>query len=89
MLNVIKPNNVLKKIRKVLAARSVVLLIERFFRLGAGAVVTFMVARMLGDSALGTYGLVMVWAAFLAPLTNLGMNNLVQKMASTQRKSVV
>jgi O-antigen/teichoic acid export membrane protein len=61
-----------------------VLLIERFFRLGAGAVVTFMVARMLGDEALGTYGLVMVWAAFLAPLTNLGMNNLVQKMASTQ-----
>lgn len=88
MLNVIKPNNVLKKIRKVLAARSVVLLIERFFRLGAGAVVTFMVARMLGDSALGTYGLVMVWAAFLAPLTNLGMNNLVQKMASTQSDPV-
>jgi O-antigen/teichoic acid export membrane protein len=84
LLNVIKPNNVLKKIRKVLAARSVVLLIERFFRLGAGAVVTFMVARMLGDSALGVYGFVMVWVAFLAPLTNLGMNNLVQKLASGQ-----
>jgi len=84
MLNVIKPDNVLNKIRKLLAARSVVLLIERFFRLGAGAVVTFMVARMLGDAALGVYGFVMVWVAFLAPLTNLGMNNLVQKLASSQ-----
>lgn len=83
-LNVTKPDNVLNKIRKLLAARSVILLIERFFRLGAGALVTFMVARMLGAEALGTYGLVMVWTAFLAPLTNLGMNNLVQKMASSQ-----
>lgn len=88
MLNVIKPNNVLKKIRNVLAARSVVLLIERFFRLGAGAVVTFMVARMLGDAALGVYGFVMVWVAFLAPLTNLGMNNLVQKLASAEADPV-
>jgi len=60
------------------------MLMERFFRLGAGAIITFMVARMLGDEALGTYGVVMVWAAFLAPLSGMGLNNLVQKMASTQ-----
>ena len=60
------------------------MLMERFFRLGAGAVITFMVARMLGDEALGTYGVIMVWAAFLAPLSSMGLNNLVQKMASTQ-----
>ena len=59
------------------------MLLERFFRLGAGAIITFMVARMLGDEALGTYGIVMVWAAFLAPLSHLGLNNLVQKMATS------
>ncbi len=83
-LNVIKPDNVLNKIRKIFAARSVILLIERFFRLGAGAIITIIVARMFGDEELGTYGLVMVWVAFLQPLTNLGMNNVVQKLASTQ-----
>ncbi len=60
------------------------MLMERFFRLGAGAIITFMVARMLGPEALGTFGVVMVWAAFLAPLSSMGLNNLVQKMASTQ-----
>ena len=38
---------------------------------------------MLGDEVLGTYGIVMVWAAFLAPLSHLGLNNLVQKMATS------
>ena len=74
----------LKTIHKVLQARAIIMLMERFFRLGAGAIITFMVARMLGDEALGTYGVVMVWAAFLAPLSSMGLNNLVQKMASTQ-----
>ena len=55
------------------------MLAERFFRLGAGAIITFMVARMLGDEALGTYGIVMVWAAFLAPLSHLGLNNWCKK----------
>lgn len=59
------------------------MLMERFFRLGAGAIVTFMVARMLGPEQLGTYGVVMVWAAFLAPLSSMGLNNLVQKMATS------
>lgn len=66
---------------KLLSSRSLILLAERFYRLGAGAIITFMVARLLGEEALGTYGVVMVWLAFLAPLTNLGLNNLVQKMA--------
>lgn len=74
----------LSKLVKLLCARSVVMLVERFYRLGAGAIVTFIVARWLGESALGTYGVVMVWLAFLAPLTNLGLNNLVQKMAHSQ-----
>ncbi|WP_306524158.1 flippase [Rheinheimera sp.] len=74
----------LKTIRKLLEARAIIMLMERFFRLGAGAVVTFMVARMLGDEALGVYGVVMVWAAFLTPLSSMGLNNLVQKMASSQ-----
>ncbi|WP_240652692.1 flippase [Rheinheimera riviphila] len=74
----------LKNIRKLLQARAIIMLMERFFRLGAGAIITFMVARMLGDEALGTYGVVMVWAAFLAPLSGMGLNNLVQKMASSQ-----
>lgn len=69
------------KIVKLLSSRSLILLVERFYRLGAGAIITFMVARLLGEEALGTYGVVMVWLAFLAPLTNLGLNNLVQKMA--------
>jgi O-antigen/teichoic acid export membrane protein len=75
---------VLKTIHKLLQARAIIMLMERFFRLGAGAVITFMVARMLGAEALGTYGVVMVWAAFLAPLSGMGLNNLVQKMASSQ-----
>ncbi|WP_333796491.1 flippase [Rheinheimera sp.] len=74
----------LKTIRKLLEARAIIMLMERFFRLGAGAIVTFMVARMLGDEALGVYGVVMVWAAFLTPLSSMGLNNLVQKMASSQ-----
>ena len=74
----------LKTFHKLLQARAIIMLMERFFRLGAGAVATFMVARMLGAEALGTYGVVMVWAAFLAPLSGMGLNNLVQKMASTQ-----
>ncbi|MBU2428937.1 MAG: oligosaccharide flippase family protein, partial [Gammaproteobacteria bacterium] len=74
----------LKTIHKLLQARAIIMLMERFFRLGAGAVITFMVARMLGAEALGTYGVVMVWAAFLAPLYSMGLNNLVQKMASSQ-----
>ncbi len=74
----------LKTIHKLLQARAIIMLMERFFRLGAGAIITFMVARMLGAEALGTYGVVMVWAAFLAPLSGMGLNNLVQKMASSQ-----
>lgn len=74
----------LKTFRNLLQARAIIMLMERFFRLGAGAIITFMVARMLGDEALGTYGVVMVWAAFLAPLSGMGLNNLVQKMASNQ-----
>lgn len=74
----------LKTIHKLLQARAIIMLMERFFRLGAGAIATFMVARMLGAEALGTYGVVMVWAAFLAPLSSMGLNNLVQKMASAQ-----
>lgn len=72
------------KILNLLRSRSVILLAERFFRLGAGAIVTIAVARLLGQEQLGTFGLVMVWVAFLQPLTNLGMNNIVQKLASTQ-----
>lgn len=74
----------LKTIHKFFQARAIIMLMERFFRLGAGAIATFMVARMLGAEALGTYGVVMVWAAFLAPLSGMGLNNLVQKMASAQ-----
>lgn len=74
----------LKTIRKLLEARAIIMLMERFFRLGAGAIVTFMVARMLGDEALGTYGVVMVWAAFLIPLSSMGLFHLVQKLANTQ-----
>ncbi len=68
----------------LLKSRSAILLAERFFRLGAGAIITVAVARLLGDSQLGVYSLVMVWVAFLQPLTNLGMNNIVQKLAQDQ-----
>lgn len=74
----------LGKILNLLRSRSAILLTERFFRLGAGALVTIAVARLLGKEQLGTFGLVMVWVAFLQPLTNLGMNNIVQKLSSTQ-----
>lgn len=60
------------------------MLFERFFRLGAGAIITVAVARMMGDSQLGLYSIVMVWVAFLQPLSNLGMNNIVQKLAQDQ-----
>lgn len=73
---------------KIVTSRSLILLVERFYRLGAGAIITFIVARLLGEEALGTYGVVMVWLAFLAPLSNLGLNNLVQKMAHQASSSV-
>lgn len=72
------------KLLNLLKSRSALLLAERFFRLGAGAIITVAVARLLGDSQLGLYSIVMVWVAFLQPLTNLGMNNIVQKLAQDQ-----
>ncbi len=72
------------KLLNLLKSRSAILLAERFIRLGAGAIITVAVARLLGDSQLGLYSIVMVWVAFLQPLTNLGMNNIVQKLAQDQ-----
>lgn len=72
------------KLLNLLKSRSALLLVERFFRLGAGAIIAIAVARLLGDSLLGLYSIVMVWVAFLQPLTNLGMNNIVQKLAQDQ-----
>lgn len=69
----------LKFFLKFAKAKAVALLSERFVRLGAGAMITIIVAQMLGPSATGYYAIVMTWSAFLAPLANLGMNNLVQK----------
>ncbi|MBU0914188.1 MAG: oligosaccharide flippase family protein, partial [Gammaproteobacteria bacterium] len=64
---------------KVAKANAVALLGERLVKLAAGALVTIIVARMLGAEATGYYSIVMTWSAFLAPLANLGLNNLVQK----------
>ncbi len=64
---------------KVAKAKAVALLGERLVKLAAGALVTIIVARMLGAEATGYYSIVMTWSAFLSPLANLGLNNLVQK----------
>ncbi len=72
--------NLLKKLAQ---ARAVALVGERLIRLGAAAVITVIVAQMLGPAATGYYAIVMTWSAFLAPLANLGMNNLVQKQVQS------
>lgn len=64
---------------KVAKAKAVALLGERIVKLAAGALITIIVARMLGPEATGYYSIVMTWSAFLAPLANLGLNNQVQK----------
>jgi O-antigen/teichoic acid export membrane protein len=70
---------VVKFLVKIAKANAVALLGERLVKLGAGALITIIVARMLGPEATGYYSIVMTWSAFLAPLANLGLNNLVQK----------
>jgi O-antigen/teichoic acid export membrane protein len=70
---------VVKFLVKVAKAKAVALLGERIVKLAAGALITIIVARMLGPEATGYYSIVMTWSAFLAPLANLGLNNQVQK----------
>lgn len=50
---------------------------DKLVKLAAGAVLTVLVARMLGASELGVYSIVMAWSAFLVPITSLGLNNIV------------
>lgn len=77
----------MQKVIKLFTARASILLAERFLRLGAGAIVTILIARYLGEEELGRYGYIMTWLAFLAPLSNMGLNNLVQKMAHDAQQS--
>jgi|JI7StandDraft_1071085.scaffolds.fasta_scaffold00531_6 O-antigen/teichoic acid export membrane protein len=79
--------SVMPSILKLFTARASILLAERFLRLGAGAIVTILIARALGEEELGRYGYIMTWLAFLAPLSNMGLNNLVQKMAHEAQAS--
>ena len=50
---------------------------DKLVKLGAGAVLTIFVSRILGASELGIYSIVMAWSAFLVPITSLGLNNIV------------
>ena len=50
---------------------------DKLVKLGAGAVLTIFVARILGASELGIYSIVMAWSAFLVPITSMGLNNIV------------
>lgn len=67
----------MRLIKKLLMARATALLGDKLVKLTAGAVLTVLVARMLGASELGIYSIVMAWSAFLVPLTSMGLNNLV------------
>jgi O-antigen/teichoic acid export membrane protein len=74
---------VVKFLIKVAKAKAVALVGERLVKLAAGALITVIVARLLGAEATGYYAIVMTWSAFLTPLANLGLNNLVQKSVQT------
>ncbi|HEY9041759.1 MAG TPA: flippase [Rheinheimera sp.] len=64
-------------IKKLFYARATAMLGDKLVKLGAGAILTIFVARILGASELGIYSIVMAWSAFLVPITSLGLNNIV------------
>jgi O-antigen/teichoic acid export membrane protein len=66
-----------KLIKKILLARATAMLGDKLVKLAAGAILTVIVARMLGASELGVYSIVMAWSAFLVPMTSMGLNNIV------------
>ncbi|MDP5141466.1 flippase [Rheinheimera baltica] len=73
-------------IKKILLARATAMLGDKLVKLSAGAVLTVLVARMLGASELGVYSIVMAWSAFLVPITGLGLNNIVVRQMAKQQQ---
>lgn len=67
----------MKLLKKLFYARATAMLGDKLVKLGAGAILTIFVARILGARELGIYSIVMAWSAFLVPITSLGLNNIV------------
>ncbi len=63
---------------------SVAMLAERLVKLACGALLTVLIARQLGAGSLGVFSIVTAWAAFLVPLSSVGLNNIVVRLVSEQ-----
>ncbi|WP_228610502.1 oligosaccharide flippase family protein [Alkalimonas sp.] len=77
----------LTKLTKLLKARAVVMLADKMVKLAAGAVLTILLARMLGAAELGVFAIVMAWSAFLVPIGSMGLNNIVVRRMQQQPTS--
>lgn len=77
----------LTKLTKLLKARAAVMLAEKTVKLAAGAVLTILLARMLGAAELGVFAIVMAWSAFLVPIGSMGLNNIVVRRMQQQSSS--
>ncbi|MEE2025651.1 MULTISPECIES: flippase [Alkalimonas] len=77
----------LSKLTKILKARAVIMLGDKLVKLAAGAVLTILLARMLGAAELGVFAIVMAWSAFLVPIGSMGLNNIVVRRMQQQPSS--
>ncbi|MCH8538310.1 MAG: flippase [Alkalimonas sp.] len=71
-------------IKKILKARAVAMLSDKMVKLAASAVLTVILARMLGAAELGIFAIVMAWSAFLVPISSMGLNNIVVRRMQQQ-----
>lgn len=74
-------------LKKLLKARAVFMLSEKLIKLLAGAILTILLARLLGAGELGTFAIVMAWSAFLVPIGSMGLNNIVVRRMQQENSS--
>lgn len=60
------------------------MLSDKMVKLAASAVLTILLARMLGAAELGIFAIVMAWSAFLVPISSMGLNNIVVRRMQQQ-----
>src|SRR4051812_48769573 len=65
--------------RLAVGRNTLILLVSNFSSAAFGLVISILIARGMGDVALGTYSLALAWSLTLAQFADLGMNTLLTR----------